>query len=795
MAFSLEYKKTVYNAGFLFCGMGGGAAGFQDKETIAYFKGVSGTFRSVVAIDSDPLVCKAFEIITGNPAICRDLFSREQYEAFHRKKPPEGWSEATPEDIHKDCGGVAPDVWFTSAPCKGFSGLLPSKSALTGKYQALNRLTVRGLKLILEAFPREEDRPSAILFENVPRITTRGEDLLVEIKALLSSYGYLFHEGSHDCGEIGGLGQRRKRYLLIARNPKKLASFIYQPPKLRVKSIGEVIGPLPMPDDPSCGPMHRLPRLQWKTWVRLGLIPAGGDWRDLEKIAQERYRLEYIPRGGGAFGVQEWDKPGSSVIGNASVKGSNAVSVADIRLPENENKHGNCYRVVKFEDPSPCVVGSRFGSGAPAMADPRLYPKSPKFSHAYKIIPFDEPASTVASGGGPSCGAACIADARHPLLQGEGQGEDGSRKQNRHHSHFRVTPFDEPAGTVTGADHVANGAPNVADPRLNLDPANYNGSPGLYGVNDWEKPAPVITGGAKVSSSNTPAAIADPRMSCKLRPGYMGVIPFDEPAPAVTGSGHPTSSNTPASVADPRYFDNAYGVQEFDKPSGAVTGGKSPSCGDKCIADPRVKFEHNSKKTGPFAIGKWSEPINTITGSTGVNEKCGIAAVDDPRMTCKPRAGTMEVQDWNKSSDAVVGTANVHAGGASAVADPRIPEDNERPDPVPVIISLDNTWHRPLTTLELAVLQSFNPFLPDGRPLVLPGNSDGKWREMIGNAVPPATACEIAKQILVALLMNGKQEFMLHSEPVWVRQPEELPEHIFTVYSDDRHPDLIGKKG
>lgn len=733
MAFHNRQREEKYKAAFLFAGIGGGALGFQQAKS--HFKGMAGTFRTMVGIDVDVEACKDFEMITGSPARCMDLFSARQYEAFHGHKPPKEWHEATPDDIREACGGIAPDIWFTSAPCKGFSGLLPNKSAMSGKYQALNRLTLRGIRLVLEAFPKEEDRPAAILFENVPRIMTRGEGLLRDIKELLSSYGYRFHEGFHDCGEIGGLGQKRKRYLLIARNAKKLTSFIYQPPKLRVQSIGEVIGPLPMPDNPSCGPMHRLPRLQWKTWVRLALIPAGGDWRDLEKIAPERYQLEYIPRGGGAYGTQDWDNPSATVTGNASIKGSNAVSVADVRLSERENRHGNCYRIVKFDEPAPCVVGSRFGSGAPGVADQRLDSENPKFNHAYKITPFDEPSGAVASGTGPSSGATC-----------------------------------------------------VADPRLKLDPASFSGSPGLYGVNEWEKPGPAVTGSVKVSSSNCPAAIADPRMNCKSHPGYMGVTSFDEPAPAVTGSSNVTSSNSPAAVADPRYFDNTYGVQSFDKPSGAVTGGKSPSCGDKCIADPRFslsplpvvapppvggvgagEYERNSKKTGPLCVGKWEEPINTITGSNGVNEKCGIAAVNDPRLGCAPRSGTMEVQAWDKPSDTVVGTANVHAGGSSAVADPRIPADNERPDPVPVIISLDNTWHRPLTTLELAVLQSFPVTLPDGRPLVLSGNSDGKWRERIGNAVPPETARAIAVEILKALLMNGKQAFMLHSEPVWVK--------------------------
>ncbi len=195
---------------------------------------------------------------------------------------------------------------FLSAPCKGFSGLLPQQCAAGAKYQALNRLTVRGLRLTIQAF--EDDPPALLLFENVPRIQTRGHALLTEIRAVLTRVGYVFDDRTHDCGELGGLAQHRRRYLLIARHPQKLDSFVRRPSKRRVRAIGEVIGPLPLPDDPAGGPMHRLPRLAWKTWVRLALIPAGGDWRDLQRIGHTQYRLEYEPRGG-AMGVQDWGNP------------------------------------------------------------------------------------------------------------------------------------------------------------------------------------------------------------------------------------------------------------------------------------------------------------------------------------------------------------------------------------------------------------------------------------------------------------------------------------------------------
>lgn len=540
----------------LFSGIGGAALGFQ--QAVQEYRGMVGQFRTLAGIDVDPDACLDFEAMTGAPAVQMDLFTRDDYVSFHGHEPPDWWVEATPIDLLAATGGEYPDVVFLSPPCKGFSGLLPSQRAASAKYQALNRLVTRGLRLVMDAFV--DDLPTVIMLENVPRITSRGEFLLRQVKRLLGRYGYEFHEGFHDCGEIGGLGQHRKRYLLIARHREKMTSFIYRPPVRRVKSIGEIIGPLPLPDDPSAGPMHRLPRLQWKTWVRLALIPAGGDWRDLERIAPEQYRLEYIPRGGGPFGVQEWGQPAATVIGNSSIKGSNAVSVADPRLDH---------------------------------------------------------------------------------IPREGV--------------YRVQRFDEPSTTVTGAAWVtaSNGAACVADPRL---PERDNRHPGLYQVVRWDESGPCVTG-------------------------------------TRFGSGA-------AAVADPR-----------------------------------------------------------------VNE-----SVSDPRLGCKCRNGLYGVQDWDKPGYTVTGARNLHSGTA-AVADPRIPADTDQG--VWVIIAEDGTWHRPLTTLELAALQGFPTQMPDGQPFQLAGKSDAKWRERIGNAVPPPAAKAIGEQILTALLASQRGEWTLGATGIWVREDEQ----------------------
>lgn len=540
------------------CGIGAAAYGMQ--QSVGEYKGAVGKFRTLVGIDNDPLAIQDFRMITGAPAVLMDLFSLQGYIDFHGCRPPEDWQEVTPEDIFEAAGREYPNTAFISGPCQGLSALLSAIAAMSKKYQALNELSVRCLQLALEAF--EFDPIDIYLFENVPRIRTRGQQLLEEIRRLFKRHGYNFaHQKDeiHDCGEIGGLGQSRKRFLLISKNRRKVPNFVYKPPKLPMKSIGEVIGPMDQPGDPAAGPMHKLPNLQWKTWVRLAFIPAGKDWRALEEIDFSKYRIEHCPRGGGSFGVQEWDQPGKTVTGSAKVNGSNAANVADPRLSLSDETHKAIYRVYRY---------------------------------------------------------------------------------------------DQPSGTITGAFRPNNGAPVIPDPRLNACEGKH---PGVYKI-------------------------------CR----------YDEPAPCVTG---------------------------------------------------------------------------TRFGS-------GALAVNDIQIGCRPRNGTYGVMDWNQPATTVVGASDVHAG-TSAVSDPRLPEDTDRG--VYVIIAEDGTWHRPLTTLELAALQTLPLKLSDGSPLVLAGKSDARWRKAIGNAVPPDAAKNMGNQVLVAwLIAKFEYEFTLSQQEIWVKQGdlEEVKQYV-----------------
>jgi site-specific DNA-cytosine methylase len=421
-----------HRALFTFCGLGAGALGFI--RAAVKLLGTEHRFECIGGIDLDPDACADFRRLTRSPALCADI------------------STLTPEQLRAFAGDEAPDMVFGSPPCVGASGLLSDAKSREARYVELNRLAQVWTDLMLSTW---STRPRLVIYENVPGITRRAADTLKAVRKSLRAAGYVIHEGTHDCGEIGGLAQRRKRWLMVARLPSSVASLLYQPPKKRVRGVGEVLGELPMPGDPAAGALHRLPRVSWLTWVRLALIPAGGDWRDL---------------------------PPAVTLPNVAAKGASAYS--------------NVYRVVRWDDPSAAVIGAtRPGSGALSIADPRLHDPA-KHSrehndHVYGVLPWTKSAHAVAGESYPGNGPFTVADPRIPTPAFRGS--------------LGVMGWNDTSGTVPGESAPSNGRFSVADPRLGCEPRA-----GAYGVVPWTSPSGAIT--AAMQHDNDEASIADPRI-------------------------------------------------------------------------------------------------------------------------------------------------------------------------------------------------------------------------------------------------------------------------------------------
>jgi site-specific DNA-cytosine methylase len=336
-------SERIYTVAFPFCGAGFGALGFIRAAT--HLLETELRFRSVGGIDNDPIACREFERLTSSPALCADV------------------STLTPEELRAAWGDEAPDVLFGSPPCRGFSGLLGEEKSRRPEYQKMNLLVTQWLELVFATWAHAP--PRLILLENVPRLPKRAPETIEAVRRALRSAGYAVHEGFHDCGEIGGLAQHRRRYLMVARHERTVGSLLYKPPKQRVRGCGEVLAQLPVPgteEARAAGPLHELPALSWINWVRLALIPAGGDWRDLRGVLER---------------VESWETAAHTVTGSTRV-GSGAPSVADPRP---------CFRsvlgVTSWLAPSNVITGNgRPQSGTFSVADPRV---DQAFDHGYGV--------------------------------------------------------------------------------------------------------------------------------------------------------------------------------------------------------------------------------------------------------------------------------------------------------------------------------------------------------------------------------------------------------------------------
>lgn len=359
----------------LFCGGGGFALGTQRAG-----------FETVGAFDFDPRAVAAHDYLTGGRATLADL------------------GTMSPAELRDACTG-RPDVVFTSPPCKGNSGCLPAAVAATERYQAMNQLAFRGVWIALEAWP--EKPPALFVLENVPRIMTRSRGLLDDLGKLLRAYGYAVRETTHDCGELGGLAQHRRRFLMVARHMCQVPEFLYQPPKKRVRGVGEVLGELPVPTPGSTegGPMHRLPQMSAKNWVRLALIPPGGDWRDLPAAVALPDR---DARQNGGFGVEGWRDAAHAVIAEGTVRNTHA-SVADPRL--GCAPHVGTMGMLGEADPAGTILATAdVHNAGVAYADPRLPKKRREGSIG--VTGWPDPSTTVIARGGAYNGPWQVADPR-----------------------------------------------------------------------------------------------------------------------------------------------------------------------------------------------------------------------------------------------------------------------------------------------------------------------------------------------------------------------------------------------
>jgi site-specific DNA-cytosine methylase len=811
----------------LCCGAGGDMLGFAEAGF------------DVRGVDNDKLACDAARYLTGAPVLCADLLT------------------TTPRELaaFTDC----PDVVVLSAPCQGNSKCLPAKMSKTAKYQDLNRLAEVIIELVAKTSRQVWGKnPAVIFFENVSGIKARSNHVLDNVRATLRVHGYVFDERYHDCGSIGGLAQHRERYLLIARDPKHCPAYILHPPAQRVRGIAEVLGslPTPIPRSGNGGAMHELPRVSDLNALRLALIRAGYDWRDLPpsvKIGAS------ATKHGGHYGVMDDEQPSNTVLatarmdtGRASTRDRRLSDAVDPRaelcpqIEDRPGRHAGYFGVQAPNDPAHAVIGSVKGINANGAAvDPR-----------------------VELGGDTHKGTFGVEDdqaAAHAVI-GEKRGTRnwGAATDPRITNHPRsgtmqVNPSEEPSTTIIGHARAEKGN-TAADPRLKLGRHAHNGP---LGVEHPAQPAHAIIGEGR--SGNTWASLADPRTADPRLPqragrqnGQLGVEDSDHESHAVIARNAPSvywsATNDarlgPAAAVElPPVTDRqngALGVLAPDQPSRTIRARVQGANQAAHAADPRTQ-----------AVPHTTDPRTQAVPHT--------ADIRLPRA--QPRSGGYGVQDMAQASGAVIASADVTAGAfatqdqrvhreRTTEADPngvqgflRFPDDSAQTAPksrkgksrkqttppppsskgwrmdgalfapthritatdeglcvvtLPggreldlartqtprrteqhvVIVALDGTYHRPLTTLELAALQSF-PVLHKGAWLCFPG-TQAQQRKLIGNAIPPAAAYAVATEVAAALRAPGLAGVLVGADRhIWTtpHQIWDHPHRLFGLYT------------
>ena len=221
-------------------------------------------------------------------------------------------------------------------------------------------------------------------------------------------------------------------------------------------------------------------------------------------------------------------------------------------------------------------------------------------------------------------------------------------------------------------------------------------------------------------------------------------------------------------------YSGILGVSKWDEHAAAISARSFPGTGKYSVADPRPTTTRWAG--GKYKITKFDQSANTVIAASTTGE--GAFAVADPRSGLQRGNGNYNskhygVVPWDATVGAITARAK-HDNGAWSLADPRPASmpitsqlPNEKEQLLAVIQSLDGTWHRPFTTLELAALQG----LVDGEEyLELDGCSHTSWRERIGNLVPPPAAQAIASMMGETLLLAWSGEtFVLSATPIWCR--------------------------
>ena len=217
--------------------------------------------------------------------------------------------------------GAKVDLLAGCPPCQGFTSLNRS-----GKDDPRNLLILEMSRLAAEVMPR------AIMMENVPRLTTKGEVLYQQLKTRLESLGYFLKESVNvlEAADFG-VPQRRRRLVLLAGHgfnislPNPTHSKTEKGGLPRWKSVRDTIGDSAALGTPittleatklgslSKSPWHVVRSLSPRNVERIKAAESGKSWTSIpERLRPQCHQGTYrgFPN---VYGRMEWDQPSPTI--------------------------------------------------------------------------------------------------------------------------------------------------------------------------------------------------------------------------------------------------------------------------------------------------------------------------------------------------------------------------------------------------------------------------------------------------------------------------------------------------
>ena len=803
--------------GWTFGGAGGGALGMMRSKATLY--GESALLELVASIDNDRYACAAFEYLTGCPQVCID--AREMNPAlmrdFYGATAPWLMAGSPP------CQGASKLLSTAKS--------LTEKYKMLNELLLLNINLIleawpneedRPALIFFENVPNITSRAAKMLKEAWNLLTRAG---------YVIQHGY--HE-CREVGNLAQR-RKRWFWLARLPSKMNAMVYLPPKHKGRVcKDVLEPL-PLPGdPAGGPMHRISAISFLNWMRLWKIPAGGDWRDLVDDGRPRRARFRRHHIEKwtepsvtigGSGSNGpcgvaqpleaaplddgkqmrfhhvdkVTAWDSATGAVT-HSPAPSSGAIAAADPRIPTGERFKGSL-GVMSGDEASgaittePCPSNGRFAYADPARAllGPQLGLKFTSSTHQnlYRVTSCDDATGAITGATRPGSGGASIADTRIPSY-----GFDGT---------LGVLGACDVAPPITCRAGATTGAFSFADARA-LDLVPQGGSEamhyGKYVVVGWDAATGPVIGATRIGSGAQSIAQALPIEAFRW---CFGVLDPLEPSGSITCNGRIASGANAIAGRVPTPLDMLPAVHCYDKgyavidiehqASNAIAGNSFVGCGTYAgafdVPEPLQLALNCEPHAGAWGVTSATEPSPTVIAEATMAKS--QVAIADP----KPQPHPYVVLSYEQ-------TCRIADGEITApfcIIDPADPEHPlaiiESMDKPPfrweetvttgkngkkkvtrkkinvplVLISADGTWHRPLTTLELAVLQGLD-WMHNGEPLDFGGGSTDQ-RTAIGNLIPAPAGTAVGVQFLMAGIASKMGCFFLSGGGgIWV-----LPEY------------------